>query len=395
MQQSTRARQLETVAAIAASAVTCTAGLFATTSAVVARTVVTPPRRRVEDIRVEQYWETDDGAYLKISGTSDARIGGNPGLFSFWFDDDYGHAVLGPIVDQSWDTVTRRVLRVDAGDLTRAFRGRINGWVWISPDQLGLPWESVELVGRYGPLPAWVFPAADPESTTWAIHVHGRGSKRAEVLRGVPVMHREDIHSIVVSYSNDGEGPNSPDGKYGLGDTEWLDLDVAMQYALDHGAKRIILVGWSMGGSIALQSASRSRLRDAVVGMILDSPAVDWIESLRYQADAVGLPRVIQSLTVRMLAAPWGRSITGLQQSINVDRLNWVARAHELTTPTLLMHSDDDGYVPSTPSRELAASNPQAVTYVPFQRARHCKLWNVDRPRWESSVSTWLRGLPR
>lgn len=363
--------------------------LYVAAAAIVARAVVTPPRKRVEDIRVEQFWTTRNGSFLKLSGTKDARTSGNPGLFSFWFDDDRGHAVLGPIIDRSWDTVTRRVLRVDSGDLTVATRGRINGWVWTEPHELGLPWSEVTLEGPNGTIPAWEFPAAKP-SDVWAIHVHGRGSKRAETLRGVPIMHRCGINSLVASYSNDGEAPNSADQRYGLGDTEWHDIDQAIAYAVAHGAQRIVLVGWSMGGSIVLQSAARGEFRDKIAGLILDSPAVDWIEALRYQGDAVGLPAPVQALTIDILGSKQLRWVSGLERPIDINRLNWVARAAEITTPTLIMHSDDDGYVPAGPSREVAAANPDAVTFVPFKSARHCKLWNYDRELWEGSVSNWL-----
>jgi hypothetical protein len=35
------------------------------------------------------------------------------------------------------------------------------------------------------------------------------------------------------------------------------------------------------------------------------------------------------------------------------------------------------------------------VTLVPFDVARHAKLWNYDRDRWDGAISSWLarRGL--
>ena len=71
-------------------------------------------------------------------------------------------------------------------------------------------------------------------------------------------------------------------------------------------------------------------------------------------------------------------------------RLDFVRRADELDVPILLLHSDDDGYVPSSGSRELAAARPDIVTFVPFETARHTKLWNYDRGRWNGVVADWL-----
>jgi hypothetical protein len=59
----------------------------------------------------------------------------------------------------------------------------------------------------------------------------------------------------------------------------------------------------------------------------------------------------------------------------------------------LLLHSDDDGFVPSTASRALAAARPDIVTFVPFEVARHTKLWNYDRTRWEDAIRNWLDTL--
>ncbi|MFX4880114.1 hypothetical protein ABTC00_19570, partial [Acinetobacter baumannii] len=63
-----------------------------------------------------------------------------------------------------------------------------------------------------------------------------------------------------------------------------------------------------------------------------------------------------------------------------------------MAVPTLLFHSDDDGLVPPGPSREFAAARPELVTFVPFETALHCRLWNYDRNRWEQSVTDWLIG---
>ena len=73
--------------------------------------------------------------------------------------------------------------------------------------------------------------------------------------------------------------------------------------------------------------------------------------------------------------------------------MDFVTRALDLTLPTLILHSDDDGFVPSTASRALAASRPDIVTLVPFTEAKHTKLWNYDEVRWNSSIKTWLSQL--
>jgi hypothetical protein len=63
----------------------------------------------------------------------------------------------------------------------------------------------------------------------------------------------------------------------------------------------------------------------------------------------------------------------------------------ELRTPTLILHSVDDEYVPYGPSATLAEKNPDMVTFEPFSKALHTKEWNVDPERWERLVTAWLR----
>jgi alpha-beta hydrolase superfamily lysophospholipase len=74
--------------------------------------------------------------------------------------------------------------------------------------------------------------------------------------------------------------------------------------------------------------------------------------------------------------------------------MDFVSRAQELKLPVLILHSDDDGFVPSTASRALAIARPDIVSYEEFEVARHTKLWNYDREKWEGAISRWIAALP-
>ena len=159
--------------------------------------------------------------------------------------------------------------------------------------------------------------------------------------------------SIAMSYRNDAEVRDGGHSRYGLGDTEWFDVDVAIDYARAHGARQVVVFGWSMGGAIAFQAASRGRNRGFIAGLVLDGPVVDWHDVLDNQARLNYLPTPIARLTLDMITRPWARSITGLETPIDLERLDWVTRAAELDKPVLLIHSDDDQFVPSGPSHAL------------------------------------------
>src|SRR6201999_1571110 len=101
---------------------------------------------------------------------------------------------------------------------------------------------------------------------------------------------------------------------------------------------------------------------------------VNWVDTINYQTDSLRVPRVVSAGAQRVISSPWGAPLTGQASPIDLARLNFVARADELTIPILLLHSADDGFVPPYASRELALLRPDIVTFDEFTVARHAKL---------------------
>jgi uncharacterized protein len=362
-----------------------------------AKVVVTPASRRA-DTRIAALDTASQT--ITLTRTPDSELPGRYGLFTAGTES---YVKLGAVLGETTDTVTRKLLtHVGAGSRISP-DSAFSGWYYDRPEQLHLPYTS-ELIGSpVGPCPAWLFPAATSEERVdaaaddglWCIQVHGRGAARAECLRAVPVFHGLGITTLVVSYRNAGEAPRSRTGTYGLGATEWRDVDAAIAFARRRGAKRILLMGWSMGGAIVLQVALNSAHRDHVVGVILDSPVVDWRVVLDYQAQLSHIPGTVRDLAIDLLGSGWGSTLVGSGAPIPFDRLDVVARAGELREPVLILHSDDDGFVPSTASHALAEERPDLVELDVFEVARHTKLWNYDEQRWTSRIRTWVqdRGL--
>ncbi|MGY4857027.1 alpha/beta hydrolase family protein [Cryobacterium sp. AP23] len=371
------------VAGVAAAAAVA-AGVLA---GVMARRIVTPSTKRSDDTRV---YDVDlDAGTITLQLTPDSAL---PGDYSFWFAADSGHARLGAIESSTATSVTRRILNVDFGDLGTAVAGRLGGYSFLGPWDLGLEYENVTVDTDLGEAPAWLIPPAAPTGR-WVIQVHGRGVRRHETLRAVPVFHAAGYTSLLISYRNDGEAPPSADGRFGLGDTEWRDVEAAIDYALRHGATGIVLMGWSMGGAISLQAATRAAHDGRLLGLVLESPVIDWADVVAYQALLLRLPRPVVRGALIVMGRRWGRAVTGLHLPIDFPRLDFVSRANDLSLPILILHSDDDGYVPSAPSRRLAERRPDIVTLVPFAVARHTKLWNYDPAAWNGSILAWLTGL--
>jgi len=378
------ARPARTTIALVAVAALSASLATALVAVRVARNVVTPPQRRRYDIVVIAVDEA--AATITLSRTDDTVV---PGRYSLWFDSDHGHARVGEILEQTADSVTRRLDSVQRGDLAGGTRARWAGWWYLTPADLGVAYRDLDIVTPLGVAPAWIVDGP-PGSSDWVIQVHGRGVTRAEGLRAVSVFTAAGFTSLLISYRNDGDAPASPDRRYALGGEEWRDVEAAIRYARDHGAQRIVLMGWSMGGAIVLQCMTRSPLATAVVGVALESPVVDWARVLHFQAAATRLPPVVRDAAMWILASDGASRWAGLAQPIDFPELDMVARAADLRAPMLILHSLDDGFVPSDGSVALAQRRPDLVRFERFATARHTKLWNYDTPRWERAISAWL-----
>jgi uncharacterized protein len=198
------------------------------------------------------------------------------------------------------------------------------------------------------------------------------------------------ISVLIPSYRNDVGAPRGPDGRYNLGLSEWRDIEDAALYAVQQGARELILVGWSMGGAIVLQTLDRSWLTGHVSHVVLDAPVIDWNDVLAHHARQHGVPAPVGSLSRTLMGKRWARRLVGVHDAVDVAQTNWVARADELRHRMLLIHSVDDEFVPIGPSEQLAEARPDLVWFEPWKTARHTKEWNTDPERWETAVSEFV-----
>lgn len=380
-------RAVRAAAAVGATTTLASAAGSLAAAAYFARRVLTPERERPDDVDILDV----RGDRVLLSATPETVV---PGRYGLWLDGGRGHVRIGDLAssDVAEGTVERKVLGVDSGRL-RTGGARFNGYHFAgTPDTaLGLATEHVEVEGELGRMPAWVVPAQGGRGARWAVLVHGRGARREEALRALPALHEAGWTSLVPTYRNDEDVPAGPDGRYNLGLSEWRDIETAIAYAVESGADDVLLVGWSMGGAIALQFLDRSPLADFVSKVVLDGPVINWGDVLDHHARVHRLPKAVGSLSRSMMGRRWGKRLVGVHESVDVAQTDWVRRAEELRHPILLIHSADDEFVPVGPSRQLAQHRPDLVTYEEWRIARHCKEWNTDPQRWERLVTEFAR----
>lgn len=355
-----------------------------------ARRVLTPEHLLPDDVTIVSH----DATSVTLAATPETVV---PGRYGVWIDGGDGHLRVGEILehDASARTVRRELLSVDRGEL-REGTGRWNQYFWWDRPSvsLGLPDVEVMVESEVGALPAWVVTPPGGATRDWAILVHGRGARKEETLRAVPVLRAAGWTSLVAAYRNDRDAPRAPDGRYQLGLSEWRDVDAAMAYALANGAERILLCGWSMGGAIVLQALDRSALAERVVGVVLDSAVLDWTAVLRHHGRLNHLPGPLVRVSQALMGSSSARHVLGVVEPLDLTRTDWVRRADELHVPMLVVHSDGDDFVPIGPAAALAERRPDIVRFERWQLARHCKEWNVDPDRWERVLREFVADVP-
>lgn len=300
------------------------------------------------------------------------------------------HLVVGEVLQHDAGTheVTREILRwtgtLDAG----AAQGSWTGQAFSSPEELHLDFEEVQLVPQG--LPAWVFHPANPSPDAWAIHVHGLRSSRQSMLRSVVSATRLGLTSIVPSYYGDAE--NHAQGQVShYGHMEAEDVEKALTYAVERGAKAVYLFGWSMGATISLLLSETSANRQVIAGLVLVSPGPNTEAVISENAQTAGLPRAVAKVVPRILSTPAVSRLASLNKPVNFETLDWTNPVGRLRVPALVLHSPGDTEVPFELSAQFAKSNPETVTLVEFPPVPHQCEWNSAPARFEEEIATWIK----
>jgi alpha-beta hydrolase superfamily lysophospholipase len=317
---------------------------------------------------------------------SRSKTSERPGTYGLTWQG--GHAILGAIMSKGPETVTRRLTDV-RGFLAAGMEVGIESNVYAgNPHEArGLRYRSVGVPDPLGPMPAWSIPASPaagaifPDPSTWAIVVHGHNDNRQNGLRIAPALRRAGLPSLLISYRNDLGAPDNPDGLYHLGETEWEDLAAAARYALRHGAHRLILIGYSMGGALIAQFMQRSQLAARVSGVVLDAPALDWKSIFEFNAEQMDLPGFSALPVEWMIDARIGPDWNSLDALQHPD-------AFQL--PVLLFHGIDDTVVPIADSDAFAREIGKWVTNYRVPEADHTQEWNVDPQLYEQRLHRFL-----
>ena len=321
---------------------------------------------------------------ITLVPVGDATEPGREGLYGLKWEGGYGQ--IGAIVSVTDAGIVRSFELLEGSDPVPGTEMDVMGWAWPGNPlrAFGYEYGTVQYDTELGPVDAWFVPGT---GSTWAIFVHGKGVDLREGLRILPTLHEAGMPVLLINYRNDAGQPEDPSGIYQYGQTEWRDLEAAVQYATDAGAERIVLVGASTGGSVVSAFLLESDLAPTVDTVILDSPNIDFGRVVDVEASERSLPGI--GLPVPVTLTWTAKAIAALQMGISWDDLDYASRADEFETPILVFHGTDDDSVPIEISRRLAAARPDLVTLVETD-AGHVLSWNVDPDAYRDHVERFL-----
>ncbi len=273
-------------------------------------------------------------------------------------------------------TVVRRITP-ERGTLRRGDRVLMDREIFDDPSELGCDYREVVVTGELGDLPAWSVGGA---GDLWAVMVHGRGADRREPLRALGALAERGIPALLISYRGDAEVDPIPDGLARMGCTEWRDVEAALRFAHRRGARRVLLVGFSLGGGMALTTARLSPLSSLLAGVVLDGPFLQPEATLRGAARRRGLPEAMVPLAMRAAERRAG---------IDLSLIDQVANADDLAAPVLAIQGSDDEACPRGPLDAFVARRPDLVTLRIMPAAGHVESWNVD----QATYRRWIHGF--
>lgn len=355
--------------------------------------------------------ERVDGRDVLLSG-SERRVG-QPGTLGLAWDEGYvqvseatmqGARARWLVGDTVLGTTPLRTgpARIDgfafSGHPSVAYEGR--GRLPVSIWEAAYP--TIESSERAVDLRAWI---VQPEratalAKTWVVVVHGKGGTRAEGYRILPTLTDLGYTAMLITYRDDRESAQASSGRFAYGATEWQDVVAALRFAvrdpegsdaLPHGADRVVLYGYSMGGAVVASTIANERLwpqalrGDGLAAVVLDSPMLDFADTVEYgleTLDPVEIPGPIAGVL---------RGVAGQRFGISWEELSYIDGLAADTRPLLLIHGTEDELVPIATSRALAAARSDAI-YVEVPGARHTLAWNLDGEAYAGCVQGFLRG---
>jgi fermentation-respiration switch protein FrsA (DUF1100 family) len=241
-----------------------------------------------------------------------------------------------------------------------------------SPANYGLAVEAAEFRSGDGvTLRGWYI-AAENSVKTIIVCSGANGSLDADV-HVAPWLHEAGFNVLLFNWRAHGQSEGEV---VTLGFNERYDLIAAVQFAKSQGAERVGVLGFSMGGTVAIATAA---VYEDINAVVADSPFVYLLSAVAGGLIERGVPEGLSFLLARLFV------IAGcLRASLNlfdVDLTRWIHRV--APRPLLLIFGEQDVIAPKSEVDLIfaRAREPKEVWRVPEAAHRNIYLQRPDEYR--------------
>ena len=244
-----------------------------------------------------------------------------------------------------------------------------------------IPFEEVAIPSfDQTPLFGRVYPAAQADAP-WLILFHGyRSAALRDFCEGLPFGLAQGCHVLLVDQRAHGKSG----GKFlTMGVLERHDCRAWIRYIINRSGPqtKIILYGLSMGAATVLMAADS-----------LPAPVVGIVADCGYSSPEKILKKVIRDLRLPLFPTyPLLRLGARLFGGFDPRSASAEKALASYTRPLLLLHGEDDRFVPCAMSRALFAACPsEEKTLLTFPRAGHGLSYFADPKAYRDAVAAFF-----
>lgn len=247
---------------------------------------------------------------------------------------------------------------------------------YANPAQFDLPFEQVSFTSCNDDvtLRGWFVPAEDAKSTIIFCPGH-TGSVHSD-LDYAPWFHGAGYDLLLFDWRGRGR---SDSAEVSFGILERRDLLGAIDFLGERGIEQVGLMGFSMGGAVAMATSPMS---EAVAAVVADSALVRVADAVANGlVQQRGMPPAIANALSRPIV--WAASF---QLGVDVTVIDPIRWADFFRAPLLMIHGQRDPYVPPHMAYRLyhAAREPAELWMVPD--AGHREIYQLREEEYKARV---------
>ncbi len=214
-----------------------------------------------------------------------------------------------------------------------------------SPQEHGLAFEEILFTtGDNLQLHGWWMPSENSSRTI--IFLHGFNGSMDPDLKYAPRFVESGFNVLMFDFRNHGRSEGKTTS---LGALEVLDAEAAILYTRLRGSEKIGLLGFSMGGRVALLTAARNKTISAIVS---DGGPLRFSTAITEGLKNKGIPRGLRQVFAMLIQL--GASISTGKNLFSNDPIR--IKTGQLTVPTLLINGERDQYTTRSDLLKMVSS---------------------------------------